>query len=300
MLTKRSSGAVSYMASGRELVSKYVQIIVGERTINVHYYDFGNVRSELPSIVMLHGSGPAACGLHNFSQNIDHFADLGFRLIVLDWPGWGKSDSIVCSGSRSSLNAQMLRLVLDGIGIDGEVHIVGNSMGAHSATMFAIENPDRVAKLILVGGGNGGRGILQAAPTEGINKIVAFYQQPDLERMRKLLRTVLYEQSLITDEAIQARFDLAMTRVDHLESYCESLRVNPKQYPDVSARLTEIIVPTLIFWGREDRVVPLDLGLRVAALIPNAEMHIFSQCGHVPQLEKASKFNVLMSYFLEA
>ncbi len=87
-------------------------------------------------------------------------------------------------------------------------------------------------------------------------------------------------------------------RIDHIESYCESIRANPVQYPDVSARLPEIDVPTLIFWGQDDRVVPLDLGLRVATLIPNADMHVSSQCGHVPHMEQASKFNLLASWFL--
>ncbi|RTZ45515.1 alpha/beta fold hydrolase [Candidimonas sp. SYP-B2681] len=286
------------MAVEQALESRYVEVVLDQSAVKVHYHDLGNLRSDLPPIVMLHGSGPAACGAHNFSQNVGHFIDLGFRVILLDWPGWGKSDSLVSKGSRSSLNAQVLRRVLDGLGIDRPVHIVGNSMGAHSATIFAIENPGRVSKLVLIGGGNGGRGLFQAAPTEGIQKIIAFYQHPSLERMRDLLSTVIYRRGLISDETVQSRFEAAMMRTDHIENYCKSIHVNPMQYPDVSARLPEIDVPTLIFWGQDDRVVPLDLGLRVATLIPDADMHIFSQCGHVPHMEQASKFNLLASWFL--
>lgn len=288
------------MVVKQALESRYVEVVLDQKAVKVHYHDLGNLRSALPPIIMLHGSGPAACGAHNFSQNIGHFIDLGFRVVLLDWPGWGKSDSLVSKGSRSGLNAQVLRRVLDAIGIDQRVYIVGNSMGAHSATMFAIENPGRISKLVLIGGGNGGRSIFQATPTEGVQKIIAFYQHPSVERMHDLLSTVIYKQSSIAEETAQSRFEAAMTRTDHIESYCESIRVNPMQYPDVSARLPEINVPTLIFWGQDDRVVPIDLGLCVATLIPNADMHIFSQCGHVPHMEQASKFNQLASWFLGA
>lgn len=286
------------MTTVQALESRYVDIVLDRRAVKVHYQDSGGLRSDLPPIVMLHGSGPAACGAHNFSQNIGHFIGLGFRVILVDWPGWGKSDSIVSKGSRSSLNAQVLHCVLDGIGVDRPVHIVGNSMGAHSATQFAIDNPGRIDKLILIGGGNGGRGIFQAAPTQGIQQIVAFYQRPSPQSMHDLLSIVTYKGASVSKEIVQARFEAAMARPDHIHSYCESIRANAMQYPDVSAQLPEINVPTLIFWGQEDRVVPLELGLRVATLMPNADMHIFSQCGHVPHMEQAVKFNHLAAWFL--
>lgn len=286
------------MAADQALESRYVDVLLDQRPLRIHYHDSGTGRGQLPPIVMLHGSGPGACGARNFSANIDHFLSLGFRLILIDWPGWGRSDSIVCRLSRSETNADILQLILNAIKLQGPFHLMGNSMGAHSATMFAIKNPGLIDKLILISGGNGGRSLFQAAPTEGLRRIMAFYQQPSMQTMRDFLTAMTYMGPSITEEAVQARFEATMKRPDHVESYCESIRINPTPYLDMSSRLPEISVPTLVFWGQDDRVVPLDLGVRVATLIPHADMHIFSQCGHVPHMEHASKFNHLVSSFL--
>ena len=69
------------------------------------------------TVVLLHGSGPGATGWANFSRNIDPLVEAGYRVILLDCPGWGKSDSIVNSGSRSDLNARILKSVVDQLDI---------------------------------------------------------------------------------------------------------------------------------------------------------------------------------------
>jgi 2-hydroxy-6-oxonona-2,4-dienedioate hydrolase len=66
-------------------------------------------------VVLLHGSGPGATGWANFSRNIDPLVEAGYRVILLDCPGWGKSDSIVNRGSRSDLNARVLKSVISWI-----------------------------------------------------------------------------------------------------------------------------------------------------------------------------------------
>nr|WP_286137967.1 alpha/beta fold hydrolase [Polaromonas sp. C04] len=78
----------------------------------------------------------------------------------------------------------------------------------------------------------------------------------------------------------------------------KSLQINPKQFTDYGHRLSEIQAQTLVIWGRDDRFVPMDVGLRVIWGIPNAEMHIFNQCGHWAQWEHADKFNRMVLDFL--
>lgn len=246
------------------LVGKYVRISMDNEVLNVHYLSTGDDASGYPPIILLHGSGPGACGGHSFSKNIDYLVDQGFRLIVLDWPGWGDSDSIVSRGSRAQLNSRILQLVLEALNIVEPVSLIGSSMGAHSSAMFAIEFPAKVAKLVLVSGGSGSRALLQPSLTDGQQKIIAFYREPTIERMRDLLRVVIFNHSTITEETVQARYALIMKRLDHIDNYCQSLEINRVQYLDESARLREIVSPTLIVWGREDRVLPLDLGVVVS------------------------------------
>ncbi len=273
-----------------------VEIVLDGRALRVHYLDSGPSAGGRPALVMLHGSGPGACGQRNFSANIGYFVRLGYRVLAPDWPGWGQSDTLVCHGARSELNARILGLFLAAIGLREPVHLMGNSMGAHSAAVYAAHHP--VASLALLGGGNGGRAVFQPAPSEGVSLIVDFYRQPDPERLRALLRAVVYDPSGITDALVAERFEAIMARPDHLESYRQSQQSCPLPYPDISARLPDIAAPTLVIWGREDRVVPVDIGLRVAALIPRCELHLFSQCGHVPHAEQAARFNSLLGAFL--
>ncbi|MBS0555189.1 MAG: alpha/beta fold hydrolase, partial [Proteobacteria bacterium] len=144
--------------------SRFMQITEGDIDARIHYNDAGEGAE---TVVMLHGSGPGATGWANFHRNVDAFVAAGYRVVLMDCLGWGKSDPVVCSGSRSDLNARTLKGLLDGLKLD-KVHIVGNSMGGHSAVAFALSNPTRVGKLILMGGGTGGPSQFVPMPTEGI------------------------------------------------------------------------------------------------------------------------------------
>ncbi|MFM0027466.1 alpha/beta fold hydrolase [Paraburkholderia madseniana] len=274
--------------------SKFVSIGEGDAELRLHYNDTG-LGDE--TVVMLHGSGPGASGWANFNRNVDAFVDAGYRVILLDCPGWGKSDSVVCSGSRSDLNARMLKGLLDAIGV-ARVHIVGNSMGGHSAVAFALANPERVGKLVLMGGGTGGPSQFVPMPTEGIKLLQALYREPTLDNLKRMLNVFVFDTTTLTEQLMQARLANMLARRDHLENFVKSLAANPKQFPDVGHRLSEIAAPTLVIWGRDDRFVPMDVGLRLVWGMPNADLHVFGRCGHWAQWEHAAKFNQMVLEFL--
>ena len=96
----------------------------------------------------------------------------------------------------------------------------------------------------------------------------------------------------------EARLNNMLSRRDHLDNFVKSLEANPKQFPDFGPRLGEIAAPTLIVWGRNDRFVPMDAGLRLLAGIAGSELHIYRDCGHWAQWEHADSFNQLVLNFL--
>jgi 2-hydroxy-6-oxonona-2,4-dienedioate hydrolase len=283
------SNAISEVSS-----SRFITITENNQPLNLHYNDVGQGQQV---VVMLHGSGPGASGWANFHRNIEPLVDAGYRVILLDCPGWSKSDTIVSTGSRSDLNARCLKAVLDALGI-AKVHIIGNSMGGHSAVGFALANPDMVDKLILMGGGTGGPSNFVPMPTEGIKLIGALYRDPTVENLKRMMAVFVYDSSTLTEELYEQRLNNILARRDHLENFVKSLQINPKQFSDYSARLAEIKAKTLVIWGRDDRFVPLDIGLRLIWGIPNAELHVFNQCGHWAQWEHASAFNQMVQNFL--
>ena len=290
MTTQQTQAAITEAAS-----SRFITITEDGKPLKLHYNDVGTGDK---IVVMLHGSGPGASGWANFNRNIEPLVNAGYRVILLDCPGWSKSDTIISTGSRSDLNARCLKAVLDQLGITTKVHIIGNSMGAHSAVGFALANPQSVDKHVLMGGGTGGPSQFVPMPTEGIKLIGALYRDPTVENLKRMMNVFVYDASSLTDELYQQRLDNILARRDHLENFVKSLQVNPKQFSDYGHRLSEIKARTLVIWGRDDRFVPLDVGLRVIWGIPNAEMHIFNQCGHWAQWEHAEVFNQMVRGFL--
>jgi 2-hydroxy-6-oxonona-2,4-dienedioate hydrolase len=275
--------------------SKFVSVMEDGTELRLHYNDTGEGKE---TVVMLHGSGPGASGWANFNRNVEPLVAAGYRVILLDCPGFGKSDAVLNTGSRSDLNGRVLKRVLDVLGIE-RVHIVGNSMGGHSAVAFALANPTRVGKLILMGGGTGGPSQFVPMPTEGIKLLNLVYREPTLENLKRMLDVFVYDPSSLTEDLMKTRLENILARRDHLDNWVKSLAANPKQFTDYGPRLGEIAAPTLIIWGRDDRFVPFDVGLRLVWGLQNAEFHVFNRCGHWVQWEHAEKFNRMVLDFLQ-
>jgi 2-hydroxy-6-oxonona-2,4-dienedioate hydrolase len=275
--------------------SKFVTIREADADLNIHYND---TEAGDEVVVMLHGSGPGASGWANFNRNIQPLTDAGYRVILMDSPGWSKSDTIVNDGSRSHLNARILKGLVDKLGLN-KIHVIGNSMGGHSAVAFALDYPEHVDKLILMGGGTGGGSLFTPMPAEGIKRIGKLYREPTMDNLKEMMDIFVYDGSSLTEELFQTRLDNILARKDHLENFVASTKANPKQFPDVGHRLGEIKNETLIVWGRDDRFVPMDTGIRLVNGIQRSELHVFNRCGHWVQWEYADKFNRMVLDFLK-
>lgn len=274
--------------------SRFVQIEDGDSLLNVHYNDLGDGDKV---VVMLHGSGPGATGWANFNRNIDAVVDAGFRVLLINCPGWGKSDSVVCAESRSDFNARVIKAVIDQLNID-MITLIGNSMGGHSSVAFALTYPHSVDKLILMGGGTGGISAFVPMPTEGIKRIGELYREPNLDNLNRMMQVFVYDTSDLTEDLMKARLANMTANPEHNVNFVKSSQQFPKQYPDFGPRLPDIKARTLIIWGRNDRFVPVDVAYRLNAGILNSELHVFNQCGHWAQWEHAERFNRLVLDFI--
>ncbi|MBB5420852.1 alpha/beta fold hydrolase [Paraburkholderia atlantica] len=282
------------VAVSEKATSRFVRITEDGREMQLHYNDVGQGKE---TVVMLHGSGPGATGWANFNRNVEPLVAAGYRVILMDCLGWGKSDPIVCKGSRSELNARCLKALLDALDIE-RAHLIGNSMGGHSAVAFALLEPKRVGKLVLMGGGTGGPSQFVPMPTEGIKLLQGLYRNPTIENLQRMMSVFVFDTKALTEDLMQARLANMVARRDHLENFVASLAANPKQFNDYGPRLGEVAAPTLVIWGRDDRFVPMDVGLRLVAGMPNADLHVFGRCGHWAQWEHADKFNRMVVEFL--
>jgi 2-hydroxy-6-oxonona-2,4-dienedioate hydrolase len=266
------------------------------QNFKIHYHDIGT--GEV--VVMLHGSGPGASAWGNFNRNAQAFAAAGHRVLLVDQPGWGRSDPIVVeNGNRIPINAAAVKGLLDALKIE-KVHLVGNSMGGTSAIQFALDHPARCDKLVLMGGGAGGQSLFVPMPPEGIKLLFSVYRQPTLENLKRMMGVFVFDPKSVTEELVQARFQGMQEQTEHIANFVRSMDANPKHLiADLSARLGEVKSKSLVVWGRDDRFVPLDASLRLVWGLPDAQLHIFSRCGHWAQWEHAEAFNRLTLDFLK-
>ena len=267
----------------------------GLENFTIHYNDAGSG----PTVAMLHGGGPGASGWSNYYRNIDSLVNAGFRVLLLDSPGFNKSGEVVTDVPRNLLNARATKGVLDALGI-AKAHLVGNSMGGASALSFALEYPDRMDRMVLMGPGAQGPSIIQPQPGEGIKRMFKLYAQPNYENFEAMLEVFVYNPGAITEELRRGRWNNIESNLNHLKNFVESSKLCPVTTWDLSARFPEIGHKTLVTWGRDDRFVPLDHGLRMINTLQDARLHILPKCGHWAQWEHAEEFNRLVIDFLTA
>ena len=268
--------------------------------MHLHYDEAGSHKG-LP-VVMLHGGGPGASGMSNFKNNLPAFAE-HFRTLVVDQPGYGKSDKPEVQGSYFTFAATALKDLLDELGID-QAHLVGNSLGGGTAVRFALENPERAGRLVLMGPGGLSLNVFAPDPTEGVRRLAEFGAPPgpSREKMAAFLRTLVFDQRLVTDELIDERFAAASDPASRnaMASMGASF-FDPASYEQgllwrEAHRLKNRV---LLIWGREDRVNPVDGALVAMKMIRRAQLHVFGGCGHWAQLEKFDEFNRLAISFCE-
>lgn len=263
----------------------------------LRYHEAG----EGPVLLFLHGSGPGVTGWRNFRGVLPAFA-AHFRCLVLEFPGFGVSDDF---GGHPMLTAQGAVVTFaDQLGLDS-VDIIGNSMGGGVGINYAIQHPDRVRRLVTIGGI--GTNVFSPGPSEGIKLLQEFTEDPTRQRLIAWLHSMVYDPALVTEELIEERWALA-TDPETLEAarrmygkaafaaMMTAMRNSDAPLP--WALMHKVKAPTLLTWGRDDRVSPLDMALIPMRTIPNAELHVFPNCGHWAMIEAKQAFEATVLSFL--
>lgn len=263
--------------------------------LTLHYNEAG----EGPVLVMLHGGGPGASSWSNFKQNLPGLSE-HFRVMLVDQPGYGRSDKPEVSEPFWTYSARAVKNLLDELGIE-KAHFVGNSLGGGTTLRFAYDYPDRADRLVLMGPGGGALSLLSPDPTEGIKLLMGFYAPPgpSREKMDAFIRIMLFDHSLVTEELIDERY-AAATDPEAMQGAINVLAgiANRSEEAELWRFLDKIPHRTLLTWGRDDRVLPLDGAFFALKRMPDARLHVFPKCGHWAQLEHLEEFNWLTVNFL--
>ncbi len=248
-------------------------------------------------MLLLHGGGPGASGVSNYARNIGELAK-EYRVIVPDMPGYGRSTKGIDVADPFGSVADSIRGLLDRLGLD-KAHLVGNSLGGACALRIALDTPDRVDRMLLMG--PGGIGASRALPTPGLNSLLNYYtgDGPSRLKLEKFIRNYLvFNAADVPDSVIDLRYqDSIAPEVVAAPPLRrpKSLRALWKMDFTRDARLP---VPTLVLWGAADKVNRPSGGRMLADRMPDCDLYMVANTGHWVQFERADLFNRLCADFL--
>ncbi|MFR9787611.1 alpha/beta fold hydrolase [Streptomyces sp. MB22_4] len=255
---------------------------------------------EGPPVLLLHGGGPGASGVSNYARNIAELAK-GHRVIVPDLPGYGRSSKGIDPSDPFGHLADGIRGVLDRLGLD-KAHFVGNSYGGACALRLALDTPDRVDRMVLMG--PGGIGTTRALPTPGLNSLLGYYtgDGPSRRKLETFIREYLvFNAADVPESVIDSRYrdsvDPEVVAAPPLRRPA-SLRALWRMDFTRDARLSRLPVPTLVLWGAEDKVNRPSGGRMLADRLPSCDLYLVANTGHWVQFERAGLFNRLCADFL--
>jgi 2-hydroxy-6-oxonona-2,4-dienedioate hydrolase/4,5:9,10-diseco-3-hydroxy-5,9,17-trioxoandrosta-1(10),2-diene-4-oate hydrolase len=254
-------------------------------------------------VVLLHGGGPGASGVSNYHRNIAALAER-FRVIVPDLPGYGRSSKGVDRTDPFGYLADQVRGLLDRLGLD-QARLVGNSYGGACALRLALDTPERVGRMVLMG--PGGIGTTRALPTRGLTSLLGYYAGtgPSRLKLERFIREYLVFNAAdvpdsMIDERYQASLDPDVVADPPLRrpSGPGAPRVLWRMDLTRDPRLRRLPVPTLVLWGARDRVNRPSGGRLLADQLPDCDLYVVANTGHWVQYERAELFNGLCADFL--
>jgi pimeloyl-ACP methyl ester carboxylesterase len=228
-------------------------------------------------------------------------AKAGFRVIAPDLPGYGYSDKP--SDGRYTIDAQAHAVLglMDRLGID-RATIVGASYGGAVAATIALDEPERVVSLVLVGAVSNDQPkkklLLRLASVPLLGDVGTPLFLGSRWILRKRTRDVYRRLGYPLDERkLEARHHLLETANTHRAM----IRTIRRWHADRISREASLIrQPTLLVWGEEDTHIPISEAFRLRKLIPNSRLVVFRNCGHLPPTEYPEKFVEVVADFCKA
>src|SRR5687768_12869579 len=266
------------------------------------YHSYVNISGEdqKEAILFLHGSGPGVTAWSNWQFALPAL-DAQFHCIAPDLAGFGATehpkDSPKDMRSWMRLWVDQCLALLDALKIE-KAHLVGNSMGGAIILHLLMDAPDRFNRIAHMGAIGTPHKI-----TPALDRLWGFYDDPSLQMFRNIIRWFVYDDSFLADRLdsiAQTRFEAAMN-ADVQRSF-KAMFPGPRQTVIDDLVVTELALrhmhhPTLLVHGRDDHIVPMETSLYLLEHLPNAQLHVFGQCAHWIQVEKAKNFNQLLAQF---
>lgn len=279
------------------VLSRYVRLANGARA---HYMTAGESG---PAVVLLHGGIEGSSGLAGFRFMIPFLAQHGFRVYAPDRPGFGLADTRPefwpAHGFVSW--ARFVKDFVDALCLD-EFFISGNSNGAQTAVYFAVNNPERVIRMPLIGTA----GFTTAMGVDP-SRVQPAIRLPGYEfteqSMRDMLATVVYKKQTLSDDLVKMRSEQAILQKDALRAARQFMREHAddpeyQQQLNLRGRLDKLRIPIVYLFGKEDTFAGLENAYLQEEVLPNMQFFYIAEAGHQVQTDQPEIVHQLFLEFL--
>lgn len=273
------------------LQDQYVKV----GSINTRYWTSGNKGTK---VLLLHGAG--GC-VDYWMQNIGALAQ-HHCVYAVDMVGSGRSDKPVATYSLTYL-AQFIKDFMDALNIK-RASLIGPSLGGGVALQFTLMFPEKVSKLVLISCFGLGKELPIGLRLVSRPFLGEFLTRPSRNGIAGMLKLAVHDPTLITDELIDISYQISALPGAHRSLLKLARRnsnifgVRTQVYRPLVAQLASITAPTLVVWGKQDRLLPVAHADVAIKALPNAHLHVFDPCGHWPPFERPGEFNALVIEFL--
>jgi pimeloyl-ACP methyl ester carboxylesterase len=263
--------------------------------INTRYWKAGDKGSV---VILVHGLGGF---MENWVNNFNALAEQ-HRVYAMDLVGFGRSDKTPLTRDINVL-VKFIGDFMAAMNIR-KASLVGNSLGGGLALLFALDYPEKVEKLVLADNAGMGRDVISDFKVCSIPVLGELLTRPSIKGTARLWQKIVYDPVVVTPEVVNMAYgfiSLPGAKKALLATMRAGIDLRGKRANSVnnlSKRLNTINAPTLVVWGRDDRIIPVAHAQIAVDKVPGARLEIFDHCGHMPQLEQPDRFNKLVLDFL--
>lgn len=259
---------------------------------------FVEEKGEGKPVLLIHGFGASTFTWRGVAPELAQ----GNHVIAVDLKGFGQSDKPLDERYAASDQAALLAQLIEARDLR-DLTLVGHSYGGGIALLLALDPrlEGRIDKLVLLD--------TIAYPQD----IPVFFKMLDMPVVAQLgvrmvpptaqvklaLQIAYYDDSKIDDEHVRAYSEPLRTAAGKHAVIHSARKIVPSDLDAIAERYSSITLPTLIVWCDHDKIVPLDVGLKLRRTMPNSKMRIISKCGHMPQEEQPGATTELIRGFLD-
>ncbi|CAH0995806.1 hypothetical protein EMA8858_01933 [Emticicia aquatica] len=283
------------------LIKKYTDKESEFVTINglqVHYRDEGDPNDSIP-LVLLHGTGAS---LHTWDGWVSALKT-DKRVIRLDLPAYGLTGPNPAGDYSQQYYATFVNDFLTKIGVKRCI-IGGNSLGGSISWNFAVKYPEKVSKMILVDAGGyamKSKSVPIAFQLAGLPVIKNLFKYVTPRSIiQKSVENVYSDKSKVSEKLVDRYFELSL-REGNRQAFIDRMSAFRAKglESDNSLKIKSLQIPTLIIWGENDFLIPLDVAQKFHTDLPNDTLVIFKNLGHTPMEEDAESTVAVVKTFLK-